>query len=82
MKDSLLVQFIRESLTEAKIRETEITGGKKVKRGSREHKADLKRRIKDLEWARNKYKRGTEKRANYNRVLSHLKRELRSVESS
>lgn len=76
----LLESFIREILSESRIREAEVTGGKKVKHGGREHKSDLKRRIKELEWAAKKHKRGSEARANYVRILSRLKRELKRLE--
>ena len=80
LPEAVIRDFIRSVLSEAKIKEAEITCGEKVKHGGRKHKQDLKRRIKEIEWARDKYKRGTEKRANYTRILSQLKRELRSLE--
>lgn len=80
MSEHLLAQFIRESLQESKIREAEISGGKRVKHGGREHKTDLKRRIKELEWAAKKHKRGSEARANYTRIISRLKRELKRID--
>lgn len=71
---------VRKLLGEAKLREVEITGGEKVKHGSKKHVGDLKRRIAELESWRTKERRGSERRANYSRIIGLLKRELRTLE--
>lgn len=75
-------QIMMTLLTERRLRETEITGGKKVQHGSRKHISDLKRRIRELEHWRLKEKRGSERRANYSRIINILKRELRSTQQA
>lgn len=75
-----LKECIKLLIIEAKkLREADITGDKKVPWGSDEHVADLEKRTTDAEYWRNKYPRGSAKRAHYQTVLSHLKNELKSA---
>lgn len=62
-----------------KIKEVDVTDGSKVKQGSRKHIGDLKRRIKDLTTWRDKQKKGSDKRADYARIISRIKGELNKV---
>ena len=65
-------------IVEAKIREVDITGGKALW-GSPEHISDLEGRISDLTSWRDRYRRGTEARANYSRLVSRLRAEMASA---
>lgn len=78
MEDRDLRGIVR-ALIEARIRETDITDGTRVPFGSPEHITDLEMRISDLERWRDRQRRGSEARANYARLISALKRELRSA---
>lgn len=78
MEDRDLRGIVR-ALIEARIRETDITDGTRVPFGSPEHVTDLEMRISDLERWRDRQRRGSEARANYARLISALKRELRSA---
>lgn len=73
--------LIRELVTEVikKIKEVDITGGKRTKLGSSEHIRDLKARIGELTAWRDRQRRGSEQRANYSRLISRLKGELASA---
>lgn len=68
-----------ELVLESRMREAEVTGGTKVPHGSSQHIKDLKTRIADLERWRSSQRRGSEQRANYSRIISKLKSELRSA---
>lgn len=75
-----LIEYIKLTLLkEARIREADISGGKKVPWGSEEHIADLESRIAELSVWREKQRRGSESRANYSRLISRLKSELASA---
>lgn len=76
MKDtSTLVEYV-QLLIEKKIREADISDGQKAKWGSRKHISDLKRRLKEAEYWRDKQKKGSEKRAHYRNVVNDIKRQL------
>lgn len=76
MKDtSPLVEYV-QLLVEKKIREADISDGQKAKWGSRKHISDLKRRLKEAEYWRDKQKKGSEKRAHYRNVVNDIKRQL------
>jgi len=70
-----LKEFV-ELMVERRMREVDVTGGKRVPFGSDKHIRDLIERIEELEGWRSKQKRGTEARANYSRLISKLKSEL------
>lgn len=77
--ETLLKKFI-ELVLERRIREVDVASGeKKVQVGSDEHIADLKVRIKDLTRWRDASRKGTQQRANYARIISRLRGELRSA---
>jgi len=65
-----------ETVLEKRMREAELTGGKKTKFGSKDHVKDLEDRINELDGWRQKHKKGSEHRANYSRVINKLKNEL------
>lgn len=59
--------------------EARISNGKTVAFGSDAHIIDLENRIESLNSWRNASKRGTDRRANYSRLISQLRAELRSA---
>lgn len=73
-----LVEFVR-LICEKKIREADISDGQKTKWGSRKHISDLKRRLKEAEYWRDKQKKGSEKRAHYRNVVNDIKRQLKNA---
>lgn len=73
-----LKQFISLVL-ERRLREADVTDGK-AGWGSDEHVADLKNRIEDLTKWRDRQRKGTEARANYARLITRLRSELKSAE--
>lgn len=77
-KRNLLEQFVA-LVIERKIREAELSDGSKTSHGSEKHIKELEHRISDLESWKNRQKKGSEKRANYARLINNLKSELRSA---
>jgi len=77
---SNLKEYIKLLIKESRIREADISGDKKVPWGSDEHISDLQQRVAQVEYWRNKYPRGSEKRAHYRNILAHLKNELKSAQ--
>jgi hypothetical protein len=75
---NLLKDYIR-ALVETRLRETDISDGSRVPFGSKKHVSDLELRIADLERWRDRQRRGSEARANYARLISRLRSELRSA---
>jgi hypothetical protein len=73
-----LVECIR-LVVEAKMREADMSDGTKVTWGSDAHINELQTRIADLVRWRDRQRKGTEARANYARLISRLKSELRSA---
>jgi hypothetical protein len=76
--NSLIKKYIR-ALVESNIRETDIADGSRVAFGSKKHVDDLLTRINDLERWRDRQRRGSDARANYARLISQLRKELRSA---
>ncbi len=74
-----LLRELIEELVEARLRETDVTDGSRVAWGSVEHVSDLESRIADLERWRDRERRGSEARANYGRLITQLRRQLRSA---
>ena len=66
-------------IVEVKVREADVSDGTKVPHGSRKHVKDLESRIESLSAWRDKEKRGSERRANYTRIIQRLKGELASA---
>jgi hypothetical protein len=67
-----------ELVVEAKLREVDVTDGK-AELGSDKHVVDLQNRIEDLTKWRDRQRRGTEARANYSRLITRLRAELKSA---
>lgn len=67
-------------IIEARLKEVDITDGNKVTYGSDEHINDLQLRIEDLVKWRDRQRRGTEARANYSRLITRLRSELKSAQ--
>ena len=63
---------------EARLREVDVTDGK-AEMGSEKHVTDLQNRIEDLTKWRDRQRRGTETRANYSRLITRLRAELKSA---
>lgn len=63
---------------EARLREVDVTDGK-AEWGSDKHVVDLQNRIEDLTKWRDRQRRGTEARANYARLITRLRAELKSA---
>lgn len=66
-------------LLEKRIREADVSDGSKVKWGSRKHISDLRRRLKEAEYWRDKQKKGSEKRAYYKGVVNDIRRQLKNA---
>ena len=78
-RSKLLIGLVRLLVTEARVREVDISGGRAIK-GSEEHVNDLRERIAHyVEWM-NKYPKGSAKREDYARIVRRLKGELKSAE--
>lgn len=71
-----LVELVRLVVAEAREREACLTDGTKVAFGSDEHIKELESRIEELTSWRQRKPRGSEARATYSRLITHLKREL------
>lgn len=67
-------------VVEARVREADISGDKKVPFGSAAHVRDLTARIRDASSWRDKQRRGSEARANYSRMIARLRSELKAAE--
>lgn len=75
---SLFEEYVR-LMVEAKLREVDVTDGK-AEWGSDDHIQDLQSRIDDLIKWRDRQRKGTEARANYSRLVSRLRSELKSAQ--
>jgi hypothetical protein len=73
-----ITEFVR-LIVEKKIREADISDGQKAKWGSRKHISDLRRRLKEAEYWRDKQKKGSEKRAHYRNVVNDIRRQLKNA---
>jgi hypothetical protein len=73
-----LAEFVKEALSEGKVREADVTDGKTAF-GSEKHVKDLERRISELTPWRDRQKKGSDARANYSRIINRLKGELASA---
>lgn len=67
------------ALSERRMREADISDGSKVKWGDKKHVLDLRRRIAEMSKWRDKQPRGSDKRADYQRIVTRLKGELASA---
>ena len=74
---SELKQYIQLVL-ESRLREADVTDGK-AEWGSDKHIVDLQNRIEDLIKWRDRQRKGTEARANYARLITRLRAELKSA---
>lgn len=77
MSYEALAKFVR-LIIETHIREVDITDGK-APHGSEKHISDLQGRIEALVKWRDKQRKGTETRANYTRLITRLRSELKSA---
>lgn len=74
----LLREFV-EMIVERSLRKAQLSGDRESVWGSEDHVTDLELRLKDAQYWRDKYPRGSEKRGHYRNVCSQLKRELQSA---
>lgn len=82
MNKKTLVEYVKLVIAEAKQREdVELSNGKHAPFGSEKHIDDLEKRIADLTKWRDKQSRGSSSRADYTRVISNLKSELRTAKN-
>jgi hypothetical protein len=79
MKQKLLIETFVKLLIEREIRQANLTNDRISEWGSEDHVGDLSDRIEDATYWRDKYQKGTEKRAHYRNVLNHLKNEMKSA---
>lgn len=77
MSYEALTKFVR-LVIETHIREVDVTDGK-APHGSKKHISDLQDRIEALVKWRDKQRKGTETRANYSRLITRLRSELKSA---
>jgi hypothetical protein len=77
-----LKEYIRLILSEARIKEADISGDRRVPWGCSDHIEDLERRVSDAEYWRGKHPRGSVKRYHWGTVLKHLKEELKSAKKT
>jgi isocitrate dehydrogenase kinase/phosphatase len=75
---SIIAEYV-QLLVEKKIREADISDGQKAKWGSRKHISDLKRRLKEAEYWRDKQKKGSEKIAHYRNVVNDIRQQLKKA---
>lgn len=73
------LRSIVQSCLEQRVREADVSSGARVEFGSDEHVADLERRLSDALFWRDRQRRGSESRANYQRLSSRLRAELHSA---
>jgi hypothetical protein len=66
-------------VVERRVREADVSDGSRVPHGSSKHVRDLEVRIKSLSMWRDKHKKGSDKRADYSRLIARLKGELASA---
>jgi hypothetical protein len=77
MSKNDLKEYI-ELVIETRLREADVTDGK-AEWGSDKHVSDLQNRIEDLTKWRDRQRKGTEARANYARLITRLRAELKSA---
>lgn len=82
MQNLVIKEYINLVLSEAKIREADITGDRKVPWGCQDHIDDLEKRASDTEYWRNKHPRGSIKRHHLGSVLKNIKEELKSAKKT
>lgn len=75
----ILKEFVKAIVLESLVREIDVTSGKTTF-GSDEHISDLQTRIRDLTMWRDRQRKGSEARANYARLITRLRSELKSAE--
>ena len=75
----LIKEFVKCIIESMKMREADISDDKRVPWGSADHIKDLESRIESLKKWRDKHKRGSDSKANYTRLISQLRAELRSA---
>lgn len=73
-----IFEFVR-LMIETRQREAYLPDGSKVSHGSPEHIDSLQKRLSELDNLRQHKPRGSEARATYSRLITHLKRELSSA---
>jgi len=77
--ERLIVEYVKLLTESSRMREADVSDGRRVGWGSPDHIEDLENRIADLSRWRDKQKKGSEARANYSRLISKLRAELTSA---
>ena len=77
--ERLIVEYVKLLTESSRMREADVSDGRRVGWGSPDHIEDLENRIADLSRWRDKQKKGSEARANYSRLISKLRSELTSA---
>lgn len=77
MEQHVLREYIELIISEG--RQAHLSGGRNCDWGHEDHISDLETRVADARYWRDRYPRGSEKRARYRDVVSHLQRELQSA---
>jgi len=74
----VLLEYLK-LIVEKRIKEADVSDGTKAKWGSRKHISDLKKRLKEAEYWRDKQKKGSEKRAYYKGVVNDIRHQLKNA---
>jgi hypothetical protein len=78
MSQKSLLEYV-QLFVEQKLRETQLADGTTVEWGSDKHLTELERQIAEIQHKRQKSSRGSSARADYKRVETRLRAELKSA---
>lgn len=81
MKNEVLVEFVK-LLVEKKLKEFQLSDGTVLEWGSNEHIAALESQLSEIQHRKTKHPRGSSARADYRRVESRLRSELKSAKKA
>jgi hypothetical protein len=79
MRQKQLIESYIRLLVERELKQAVLSGDRTAEWGSDDHVSDLESRCADAMYWRDKYPKGSEKRAHYRNVYNHLKKELQSA---
>lgn len=78
----MLVEEYVSLVVERQIRQATLSRGKTAPWGDKKHLSDLEKRLADAAYWRDKYPKGSEKRAHYRNVYNSIKKELNSAKKT
>jgi hypothetical protein len=81
MKNEVLVEFVK-LLVEKKLKEFQLSDGTVLEWGSNEHITALESQLSEIQHRKSKHPRGSSARADYRRVESRLRSELKSAKKA